>query len=366
MESTMITEKEKKQTKSSADNGDFSPERITRLALQLSSKMDNAIKDIQKITFQSRILSLNAKVEAARAGEVGAAFSVVATEMGSLSQEISGLVENLEGEASKDFKEIAKINENISTNYRGLRLSDLALTNIDLIDRNLYERSCDVRWWATDNSLVDALTKKTPDAYDYASKRMGIILDAYTVYFDLVLCNPEGMIVANGRSDRYRSIGEDASRSKWFQEAMKCATGDDFGWGIVHRSPLVNNELALIYTTAVRENGDKYGNVIGALGIIFKFAALAQTIVETTPLSKEEKEKSRVCIVDEKGLVLADTHHRNLEDTIDFTGKFKLFETKKGFILAEYNNEKCCIAHAKAPGYETYTTGWHSLIIQTM
>jgi len=362
----MVTEKEDIQPNQSEDNGNFSPERITELALQLSSKMDTVINDIQKITFQSRILSLNAKVEAARAGEVGATFSVVATEMGSLSQEISDLVENLEGEASKDFKEIAKINEHISTNYKGLRLSDLALTNIDLIDRNLYERSCDVRWWATDSSLVDALTKKTPEAYNFASKRMGIILDAYTVYFDLVLCNPEGMIVSNGRSDQYRSVGEDVSRTKWFQEAIKCATGDDFGWSDVHRSPLVNDELVLIYTTAVRENGEKYGNVIGAIGIIFKFAALAQTIVEDTPLSKEEKQKSRVCIVDEKGLALADTHHRNLEDTINFTGKFKLFEDKKGFTITDYENKKCVIAHAKAPGYETYTTGWHSLIIQTM
>lgn len=364
----MIAEKEIEKELTTPQNGgeNFSPERITGLALQLSSKMDSAIKDIQKITFQSRILSLNAKVEAARVGEVGAAFSVVASEMGFLSQEISGLVENLEGEASKDFKEIAKINEHISTNYRGLRLSDLALTNIDLIDRNLYERSCDVRWWATDNSLVDALTKKTSEAYDYASKRMGIILDSYTVYFDLVLCDAEGMIVANGRSEHYNSTGESVSRAKWFMEAMKCRTGDDFGWGAVHRSPLVNDERVLIYTTAVRENGDKYGKIIGALGVIFKFDALAQTIVENTPLSKEEKQKSRVCIVDEKGLVLAGTHCRNLEDTIDFTGKFKLFEDKKGFILAEYNDSKCCIAHAKAPGYETYTTGWHSLIIQTM
>ena len=39
----------------------------------------------------------------------------------------------------------------------------------DLIDRNLYERTCDVRWWATDDSLVQALTKHTQAAYQYAS-----------------------------------------------------------------------------------------------------------------------------------------------------------------------------------------------------
>ncbi|MEK7776265.1 MAG: methyl-accepting chemotaxis protein, partial [Planctomycetota bacterium] len=157
----MSAQNEIHQGSKPSENGTFSPERITNLTLQLSSNMDKAIKDIQRITFQSRILSLNAKVEAARAGEIGSAFSVVATEMGSLSNEIETLVNSLENKSSKDFKEIAKINDNIATNYRGLRLSDLALTNIDLIDRNLYERSCDVRWWATDNSFVDALTENT-------------------------------------------------------------------------------------------------------------------------------------------------------------------------------------------------------------
>src|SRR4030067_1528830 len=107
----MLAQNEIHQERKASDKGDFSPERITNLTLQLSSNMDKAIKDIQRITFQSRILSLNAKVEAARAGEVGTAFSVVATEMGSLSNEIETLVNSLENKSSKDFKEIAKIND---------------------------------------------------------------------------------------------------------------------------------------------------------------------------------------------------------------------------------------------------------------
>ena len=34
---------------------------------------------------------------------------------------------------------------------QGARLADLALNAIEIIDRNLYERTCDVRWWATDS-----------------------------------------------------------------------------------------------------------------------------------------------------------------------------------------------------------------------
>ena len=34
---------------------------------------------------------------------------------------------------------------------RSLVMDNLALNAIELIDRNLYERTCDVRWWATDS-----------------------------------------------------------------------------------------------------------------------------------------------------------------------------------------------------------------------
>ena len=64
------------------------------------------------------------------------------------------------------------------------RLTDLALNMIDVIDRNLYEQSCDVRWWATDAAIADDVTSG-PEAAAHASKWMSMILDTYTVYLDI-------------------------------------------------------------------------------------------------------------------------------------------------------------------------------------
>ena len=187
----------------SATGGDdavrFSPDRITSITVELAEKMKRTIDAIEKINTQSKILTVNAKVESARAGRAGDAFSVVANEMSTLSNEISELVKKLEKETQVEFQEIARLNEYFATNFRGTRLSDIALTNIDLVDRNLYERSCDVRWWATDQSIVDALENQTQQACQYASMRLGVILNSYTVYFDLVLCDCAGNVIANGR-----------------------------------------------------------------------------------------------------------------------------------------------------------------------
>ena len=347
-------------------NESFTPERISTLTLQLKDKMGVAISEIEKINLKSNLLAINAKVESTRAGQAGAAFSVVASEMANLSRSISELINKLEKDISVDFKDIAKINEHIAINFRGTRLSDIALTNIDLIDRNLYERSCDVRWWATDSSVISALTEENSTCLDDACERLNVILDSYTVYFDLVLCDREGNIVANGKKDKYNSIGKNVSESEWFLSAMDCKTGNDFAWQTVHRSPLVDDELVLVYSTAVRERGVPNGKVIGVLGIVFRYESLGQTIVENVPLTKEEKDKSRICIVDDNGLVLADSCCRNLQDKIDFKEKNEIFKNKKGFIVSNYEGSKCCIAHALSAGYETYSTGWHSLIIQKL
>ncbi len=105
----------------------------------------------------------------------------------------------------------------------GSRLVDLALNAIEIIDRNLYERTCDVRWWATDSAIVDAAADASDSHCSYASKRLGVILSAYTVYLDLWLCDMDGRIIANGRPERYNVKGLDVSREPWFARAAALA-----------------------------------------------------------------------------------------------------------------------------------------------
>ncbi|MDD9952262.1 MAG: methyl-accepting chemotaxis protein [Zetaproteobacteria bacterium] len=340
------------------------PEFLSELANELQIEIRRTIQRMRSVNSQTRTLALNATIEAARVGELGRGFAVVANEIKELSKTTEGVAEEMSEKVESIAESLRQISNNMAYHVRGTRLADLALQNIGLIDRNLFERTCDVRWWATDASLVDACMQGDEASTQYASTRLGVILAAYTVYYDLVLCDPQGKVIANGMPQSYPSVGKNVAGATWFQQALSSTSGDDYGFETVHASSLVEEKRVLAYSCAVRVEGKADGKVIGVLGVLFNWDDLAQVIVHETPMPQEEKPFTRMVIMAKNGLVLADTHGRQLEDVLKVPRQLE--DAAKGFFEsgAEEKSGKKLVAFAKAPGYEGYSTGWISLALQ--
>jgi hypothetical protein len=335
---------------------------LGRLIDELLGSLMQAIVEIEQINFQTKLLSLNARIEAARAGgTVGAAFGIVAQEIQGLARNTGDVTTKLSEDSRQTILKIQAEVESLSTNARGSRLADLALSNVDLIDRNLYERSCDVRWWATDSCIVEAVDSRTSDACRIASERLAVILRSYTVYYDLVVCDLNGLVIANGRPERYHSRGANQANSRWFQNALMTLSGDHFAFQTAHHSSLVSGETALIYACGIRENGDTRGKLLGVLGAVFNWAALGQTIVEK---HQSAGDQTRFILCDHDGVILADTDRAKFGQQLNLPDLSRMLGERRGFRVAEVHGQPTCIAYAVAPGYETYTTGWHCFILQ--
>ncbi|MBY0588955.1 cache domain-containing protein [bacterium] len=338
---------------------------LSRIVGELDVLMGNAVQEIHGLNERARMLSFNAKIEAGRAGgAVGAAFGVVARAMQELSETTSHVADGLRAETREQIRALQSTVEQIATEMQGERLVDMALTNIDLIDRNLYERTCDVRWWATDSAIIDALVQGDPESRQYASRRMGVILDAYTVYFDLVIADRQGRIVCNGRPNLFRSEGQWHDSATWFQSAIKTTSVNQFGFEGVHDSPLVGGKGSLVYSCGIRPPGQPNAPCLGVLGVVFDWKGLSQTIVEKTKISDPLLPKSHVAILDESGKVLADIKKSFIGQTLTIPGLKSLFQQPRGFAVQQLADERVIVAHAQSPGFETFSTGWHSVIIE--
>lgn len=217
------------------DNGrdDTRPENsdISALVARLTSEVNDIAcgktRAIQTITGQMKILALNALIESARAGKQGAGFAIVAQEVRNVGAQIEGIARDLECQLTRRTGELISSIGDMTARSRGERLVDLALNAVELIDRNLYERTCDVRWWATDSAVVDCATDPSAANAAHASDRLAVILSAYTVYLDIWLCGADGTIIANGRPDRFKVAGQSVAGQAWFRDALRLRSGDD-------------------------------------------------------------------------------------------------------------------------------------------
>ncbi|WP_266101487.1 cache domain-containing protein [Alloalcanivorax marinus] len=330
---------------------------ILNLAYDISEMTRDKVGAIEDIMQTTRILALNARIEAARAGVAGAAFGVVAEEIGKVSEEINHIASDFRDAVEGHTQRIEEAGGRMLTEFRGQRLTDLSLNAIEIIDRNLFERSCDVRWWATDSAVVAAVDGDDPAVRDHASDRLATILRSYVVYLDLWIADAEGRVVANGRPDRYpNAVGLNVARSAWFQQAMNTASGDEFTVTDIARNPALDDAAVATYATAIRAGGDARGAPLGVLGIFFDWTPQAEDVVKGVGLSDEERAQCRVMLLDAEHRIIADATGRG-----ELGSAYPL--NTEGRERGYYQDGDRLVAFALTPGYETYRgLGWYGVI----
>jgi hypothetical protein len=339
------------------------PQEIVELTHQVKKLATGKISDINDINRETTFLALNALIEAARAGDAGKGFAVVANQVKQVSARISDITTVLNKELAGSLSKLTDLGDSMIGRLRsheGQRCADLALNMIDIIDRNLYERSCDVRWWATDSSVVDCLAHRSTQAQEHASRRLSVILDSYTVYLDLWIVDSAGTVVANGRPNAYAVSGRNIAAAKWFKDAMKTTSGADFVAGDIEALPLLKNAHVATYATAIRDRGAVDGQPLGALVIFFDWAPQASAVVKGVRLTDDEWKRTRCMIVDSTLRVIAASDGGGRLDE-----QFRLVTEgkKSGFYRAADGRT---VSFAATPGYESYRgLGWYGVVVQT-
>jgi len=340
---------------SAEDESDISA-LIGRLTAEVNQIACEKTRSIQQITNQMKMLALNALIESSRAGVQGAGFAVVAQEVRAVGQQVETIARELEGQLTSRTGNLMSSIERMSEKSRGERIVDLSLNAIELIDRNLYERTCDVRWWATDSAMVDCAAAPSPATASYASERLAVILGAYTVYLDLWLCDLDGKVIANGRADRFRVVGQDVSATKWFREARALRSGDDYVASDIECQPLLGGAQVATYCASVRAEGKANGRPIGVLAIHFDWEPQARAIVQGVRVG--DHDKARVLLVDSNFRVIAASDGKGL---LTERAQISMKGARSGFYQDHAGG---LVAYHATPGYETYKgLGWFGVIV---
>lgn len=336
------------------------PYEIVELSYQIRKVAERKISDINDINREATFLALNALIEAARAGDAGRGFAVVANQVKHISALIGQITDSLNKELGGSLSKLTELGDSMIRTlheHESLRSVDLALSMIDIMDRNLYERSCDVRWWATDTAIVNCVAADDRALRKHAAERLGVILASYTVYLDLWVVDLNGNILANGRGDKYSVTGRNVSEMKVLRQALDTRNGGEYAAADIMKVPLLNDATVATYATAIRADGDEHGLPVGALLIFFDWEPQSQGVVKNVRLSEEEWQNSRCMIVDSSFRIIA-ASDGNVGDHFPLRHGGK----PSGFYQTDGGTT---VSYALTPGYESYAgLGWYGVIEQ--
>ena len=313
---------------------------------QANKQMEKVVKTIHHVASQANLLALNSAIEAARAGEAGRGFSVVADEIRRFS--------NQSLDANKQSYDLIHNIQRKANEVIAVRTADVAFDTIDKIDRNLFERNCDVQAWATFNAVKECL-RHTDDAERQrkATLFMKKIVEIYEVYFDMFVVDTNGRILAVGVNQSL--VGQDMSNRTWFKQTME--TNSVYVTDMYFSKTMNGHTIA--YSCPVRDDD---GKVLGAFTTRFNWEFIYD-IIDSVKIDS----KSELYIINTSGVVIASRDRGGIlkENLSSLKAVQRLLAGDSyGYTIErDLQGKERIYAYCRTKGYNAYKgKGWSAIV----
>ncbi len=138
---------------------------------------------------------------------------------------------------------------------------------IDIMDRNLYERANDCRWWALTTSFRELLAAGSLSRADVAllDKTLAYINGLYTVYTALVLYDAHGTVVSVSTPELQAFVGT-VLEGRDVAQVLRLRDPQCYAVSAFQPTPLYGGESTYVYGAAVLSQS---GQVVGGIGLVF-------------------------------------------------------------------------------------------------
>jgi len=176
---------------------------------------------------------------------------------------------------------------------------------VDLLDRNLYERSDDCRWWAVTPELRLALNSKIIDSVTVAriTDILEYINELYTVYTRIFIYDNFGCIIASTNSmDGNDSILGTKIGETTLNQVMKLRTDQQYYVSPFTPDSLYGNAPTYIYHAAIM--APESDAVVGGIGIVFDSSAELLAMLQG---GIAKKESIHALYVNRQGQIISST-----------------------------------------------------------
>jgi len=231
---------------------------------------------------------------------------------------------------------------------------------LDVMDRNLYERANDCRWWALNPVFSSVLTERSVEQYSVLAEVLHYINSLYTVYSLLFVYDKSGTIVAISDESKKQFLGKKLSDLAEVKDCLKLTNSQQYTVSPFDKTDLYGSKPTYIYHAAIRSDKD-VTSVVGGVGTVFSSEDEFEEILKDfLPKDQHESitEGAFSFFVDEKNIVISAT-----ENTYGLLAGHSLNDSKLGtsFLQKEQdvfdlnvNGTNYIVAKQESKGYREY------------
>lgn len=330
-------------TKCAAIDGELSAARV------FSERLRGISRDAVRVTDDLSLVVLNGQIVSAKRD--AAEFRPVLEEIRDIGRRTSGVFE----------ASIADLYRTVVTSL----LSDVqfqAFQAVDIMDRNLYERANDVRWWALTSRFRSILAQPARSAADdeALAETLAYINSLYTVYSNLFLFDTRGTIVAVSDPKQREWVGKRVPDETIVRSALAVQESRRYAVSPFAASPFYDGRHTYIYLSSIRA-ADGGAQVAGGIGIVFdaepQFSAMLE---DTLPRDGDGAvlEGAFGVFVGRGGRIVASSRPElrvgsSLALNADF---FELENGARTSAVVEYEGARYAVGVAVSQGYREYKT----------
>jgi hypothetical protein len=246
------------------------------------------------------------------------------------------------------------------------KVSFSALLAGNIMDRNLYERANDCRWWALNSkfrqilSLCQQPVELTPEQKSTLEGHLQYINQLYTVYTNILIYNRNGEVLAVSNPNESILIGQRLSQTHDVKRCLELKNTQEYVVSKFETTALYNNRPTYIYHAAIKNSQNPNLNV-GGIALVFdsepQFKAMLKDS-EPNYLVSRIQEQSFSLIIHPNGTLISSTHDQ-LEpgQVIKIPKIFASFmPADAGVIPWTLNNKKYVVGYCVTAGYREYKT----------
>lgn len=203
---------------------------------------------------------------------------------------------------------ISNLNQTVLSAYLDDAQFNASLA-IDIMDRNLYERANDCRWWALTSVFKEILAKGDIPIADLAELESILVYinNLYTVYSNLFLYDRSGTILAVSNLEDKRFVGTKVDE-QWVADSLKMTDSQRYSVSHFAKTHLYGNRHTYIYSAGITDPLSE--EVVGGIGIVFDSQPQFEAIlIDTLPRDKEgnQLEGSFALFADRQKNIIAST-----------------------------------------------------------